>query len=145
MEDGTSLIMIVDDEPDMCWAMEHILRKRGHPSKRASNGREALKLMELHKFQMAFVDIKLPDMEGLELVRHMRSVDPEIVIVMISGLCYKDDPAVQKALKEQFIFDFIAKPFLHAEIDASIEKANSRGPLALRTKDSTPQNKESDL
>jgi len=138
-------MMIVDDEPDMCWAMEHILRKRGYPSKKASSGREAMKLLELYKFRMAFVDMKLPDMEGLELARRMRSVDPVVVIVMISGLCYRDDPAVQKALKEGLIVDFIAKPFLHADINASIENANSRAPLAFGTKDSTPQNKESDL
>ncbi|MFZ5867611.1 MAG: response regulator [Thermodesulfobacteriota bacterium] len=144
MDDGPPLIMIVDDEPDMCWALEHILRKRGHPSKKASNGREAMKLLELYKFRMAFVDMKLPDMEGLELARRMKSLDPATLIVMISGLCYKDDPAVQEALKEQLILDFIAKPFLHADIDASIENANSRALLALRAKESTPQNKESD-
>ena len=125
MEDDEQLFLIVDDEPDMCWALENILRRNGCRSEKALNAGEAMRLLELHKFYMAFLDVKLPDMEGLALARRIKSVDPDIRIVMISGFCYKDDPAIQKAVEEGLISSFVAKPFLHTEIVSSMKLASS--------------------
>ncbi len=120
MENNEPLFLIVDDEPDMCWALEHILKKHGFQSEKAFSGREAMTLVKPDKFHTVFLDIKLPDMEGLELARLIKSVDPAVRIVMISGFCYRDDPIVQNALQEDLICCFIAKPFLHGEIIDSI-------------------------
>lgn len=121
MKDPKELFLIVDDEPDMCWLLEHLLRQGGYSMKIALSGREAVKLMETHKFRVAFVDLKLDDMEGLELARRLKSADPSLKIVMVSGFCYKDDPTVQKALTDGLISDFIPKPFLHSDILRCIE------------------------
>ena len=72
MTDPGELILIVDDEPDMCWALEHLLNKRGYVTRTALSAQEALKLMEEHRFACAFLDAKLPDMDGLELARCIR-------------------------------------------------------------------------
>ncbi|MDP2046998.1 MAG: response regulator, partial [Deltaproteobacteria bacterium] len=64
MTDPGELILIVDDEPDMCWALEHLLHKRGYVTRKALSAQEALKLMEEHRFACAFLDAKLPDMDG---------------------------------------------------------------------------------
>ena len=56
--------LIVDDEPDMCWILEHVLRQEACSVKKATSGKEAMALMKLNKFRMAFVDLKLRDMEG---------------------------------------------------------------------------------
>jgi DNA-binding NtrC family response regulator len=117
------LFLIVDDEPDMCWLLEHLLKREDYSVKKASSGREAMKLMETHTFSLAFVDLKLHDIEGLELARCFKRVDPSLRIIMVSGFCYKDDPTVQEALTEGLICDFIPKPFLHSDIVRSIESA----------------------
>lgn len=127
-------ILLVDDEPDMCWALEHILKEKGVVSQKALSGQEALKLIESDCFQLAFLDAKLPDMEGIELARRIREVDSAIRLIMISGYCYKDDSYVQSALAGGLICDFIAKPFLHDEILKAVELARSVGPLSPKGK-----------
>jgi DNA-binding NtrC family response regulator len=125
MKDQEGVFLIVDDEPDMCWALEYILRKQGFASEMALNGGEALALVASNSFRLVFLDAKLPDMEGLELARRIREVDPAIRIVLVSGYFYKDDVAIQKALEEGLICGFIDKPFCHDEIIKYIKIAPS--------------------
>jgi CheY-like chemotaxis protein len=61
----------VDDEPDMCWALEHLLNIQGFVTRKALSAQDALQLMEQHRFGRAFLDAKLPDMDGLELARRL--------------------------------------------------------------------------
>jgi DNA-binding NtrC family response regulator len=126
MGDKQDLFLIVDDEPDMCWALEHILKRCGTLSRKALSGKEALGLVKSERFRLAFVDAKLSDMEGLELARRIRKADADIRIVMISGYFYREDPDVSEALAEGLISGFIGKPFLHDEIRKAIESARSR-------------------
>ena len=121
MNKKKDLFLIVDDEPDMCWALEYMLKKNGILSKRALSGQEAISLMESNRFRAAFLDAKLPDIEGLELARRLRDIDPVIHIVMISGYFYRDDNDVQNALAEWLIKGFIGKPFDHDEILKAIK------------------------
>ena len=116
MADQNHLILIVDDEPDMCWALEHILNKRGYVTRKALSAQEALKLMEERRFACAFLDAKLPDIDGLELARCIRLIVPDIRIIMVSGYFYRDDVSIQEAIAQGLIVDFISKPFLQAEI-----------------------------
>jgi CheY-like chemotaxis protein len=109
--------LIVDDEPDMCWALARLLNKYGISSSQALGAREALQyLRAAAPYQLAFVDAKLPDMDGLELARRLRQLVPGIRIVMVSGYFYRDDVAVQEAMAEGLICGFVAKPFDHQEI-----------------------------
>ncbi len=110
------LILIVDDEPDMCWALEHLVHKQGFPTQVAVSGQEALELLRQHHFAASFLDAKLPDMDGLELAGQIRQLNPDIKIVMISGYYYRDDVAIQEAISQGLIVDFISKPFLQEEI-----------------------------
>ena len=116
MADQNHLILIVDDEPDMCWALEHILNKRGYVTRKALSAQEALKLMEEDRFACAFLDAKLPDMDGLELARCIRLIAPDMRILMVSGYFYRDDVSIQEAIAQGLIIDLISKPFLQAEI-----------------------------
>jgi len=110
------LLLIVDDEPDMCWALEHILNKNGFDTKKALSGIKALDLMKQHRFFLAFVDVKLPDVDGLDLARQMRELEPSMAVVLVSGYFYRDDVAIQQALSQGLINSFISKPFQQEEI-----------------------------
>jgi DNA-binding NtrC family response regulator len=114
--DRRTMILIVDDEPDMCWALEHILHKQGFGTKGAVSGQEAQELLRHYRFASVFLDAKLPDIDGLELAGQMRQIDPDIKIVMVSGYFYRDDVAIQNAISQGLILDFISKPFLQKEI-----------------------------
>jgi DNA-binding NtrC family response regulator len=116
-----SVFLIIDDEPDMCWTLERILRQKGYASRTALDGAEALSLIERQNFQLAFLDAKLPDIEGLELARRIHTFNPDMPIVMVSGYFYKDNAAIEKACRDGLIQDFISKPFDHKEILKVVE------------------------
>ncbi len=113
-------ILIVDDEPYMCWVLKYLLEKQGYVTKQALNGQEALGLMAPNRFQSIFLDAKLPDIEGLELAVRLRSIDPRAWIVMISGYFYPTDDAIKKAMTAGVINGFISKPFVHEEVLGAI-------------------------
>jgi len=114
--DNSNLILIVDDEPDMCWALEHLFNNQGLVTKKALSAREALNLMAQHRFACAFLDVKLPDMDGLELARRILEIAPAIRIIMVSGYFFQDDVSIQDAVAQGLITNFISKPFRHGEI-----------------------------
>lgn len=118
---STALFLIVDDEPDACWALEHLLAEKGHRTKKAVTAEQAFSLIGQHRFAMAFVDAKLPDTDGLELARRIRERDPAVRIMLVSGFYYLDDVAIQKALAEGVIHGFLGKPFLHADILKAVD------------------------
>jgi DNA-binding NtrC family response regulator len=110
------ICLIVDDEPDTCWALEHVLRKGGLETRRAMRAEQALREIRESHCVVALLDAKLPDMDGLELARRIRAGDPAICLIVVSGYFYQDDAAIQEAKAQGVIQDFIGKPFLHEEI-----------------------------
>jgi CheY-like chemotaxis protein len=110
------VVLVVDDDPDICWALERVLGGLGAQCIRALDGRSALLAARLNRPAMALLDAKLPDIDGLELARKLRQADPGILVLVISGYFYQDDPAIQAALEQRLIHGFIEKPFSHAEV-----------------------------
>lgn len=121
MGDRQKKILIIDDEPNMCWALGRLLEGAGFSVFKAITGHEALSSIETERFRFVFLDAKLPDIEGLELARRIHKIDPTVRIVMVSGYFYERDTVVQEALAAGLISSFIAKPFLHADILRAIE------------------------
>lgn len=116
MNDARPMVLVVDDEPDMCWVLEHLLAKEGFDLRVAQTGDAALKLVESTCFSIALLDVKLTDMDGLDLARRIKSMDARIHIVMISGYYYNDDVNIRRAIDEGFVSGFISKPFHHEEV-----------------------------
>ena len=119
------VVLVVDDDPDICWALERVLGALGAQCIRALDGRSALLAARLNRPAMALLDAKLPDIDGLELARNLRKADPAILVLVISGYFYKDDPAIQAALEQRLIHGFIEKPFSHAEVIETVKDAFS--------------------
>ena len=117
MKKDTPSFLIVDDEPEMCWILEQVLKRDGYNCLRAVSGQEAMAIIaEIINVRLVFLDAKLPDIEGLELARRIRNRLPGSHIVMISGYFYRHDDTIKKALSSGLIEHFISKPFDHAEI-----------------------------
>jgi two-component system response regulator (stage 0 sporulation protein F) len=106
--------LIVDDEADLCWALENLLASHGLACQSTQTAQAALDLMKAHRFDLAFLDVTLPDMNGLELARRLRELDPSLRLVIVSGYLSKE--AAAKAQAEGLICACISKPFLHEEI-----------------------------
>ena len=62
------LVLIVDDDPDICWALEHVLQGLGVRCIRALDGQSALQAVRLNRLTLALLDAKLPDIDGLRCV-----------------------------------------------------------------------------
>ena len=124
------VVLVVDDDPDICWALERVLGALGAQCIRALDGRTALLVARQNRPAMALLDAKLPDIDGLELARKLRLADPGILVLVISGYYYKDDPAIQAALEQRLIHGFIEKPFSHAEVIETVKAAFSSREVA---------------
>lgn len=114
-------VLIVDDEPEMCWSIERLLQQNGVVCQTAHDAKEAMALAQRQSFSMAFLDAKLPDVDGLDLARRVRESISGIRIVIVSGYLYQDDLTIQQALRSGLISAFVAKPFKHDEILRALE------------------------
>jgi DNA-binding NtrC family response regulator len=108
--------LIVDDELDVFWAMENLLKQEGLVLVRALNGLETLAVMGKKHFELVLLDAKLPDIEGLALAKKIKKMDSTVPIVLISGYLSREDEIVQDALSSGLICGYISKPFQHTEI-----------------------------
>lgn len=110
-------ILIVDDEPDMCWAISHIIQSQGLNAVTACSGEDACFKLAHGEFSFVFLDAKLPDMDGLEVARHISTLlQGRLRVVLVSGYHYHDDPVVRHAMSEGIICGFLAKPFTNIEL-----------------------------
>jgi len=116
MNNNLARVLVVDDEPDMCWVLENLLAQGGFDFKIAQTGEHALRLLESESFGVALLDVKLTDIDGLDLARRIKSKDSSIGIIMISGYYYTDDVNIQRAVAEGVVSGFISKPFLNEDV-----------------------------
>ena len=123
---GAPKVLIVDDEPDICWALTHILKSTGIVPVTTTSGREALRLAKSQRFHLVVVDAKLPDLDGLALARRIREGDAAVRIVLVSGYFYRDDAEVRQAMVAGIITDFVSKPILHQEVEAIVREVLAR-------------------
>jgi len=126
MSEKHTPILAVDDEPEMCWILENIIRKAGFTCMKALSAREAIDLTKSNEFGMAFLDAKLPDGDGLELARQLRKTYLHLPIVIVSGYFYQDDLTIEGALQSGLITAFVGKPFDHDEIVSILTRNASR-------------------
>lgn len=78
-------ILIIDDDESTCKNLSLILGKKGYDTGMAGTGKEALQKVRERFFNLALLDLKLPDMEGVELVTPLRQIHPGMVILIITG------------------------------------------------------------
>jgi CheY-like chemotaxis protein len=116
-------ILVVDDEPDMCWALENMLRPTGFMVTTTTTGAETLRLLAGEPYAVAFVDAKLPDLDGLELAALIRQRSPHTVIILISGYFYQEDRAITEGLEKDLFIGFISKPFDLEEVRLVVRQA----------------------
>ncbi len=120
-------VLVVDDDQDMCWALEGALAGLGCAVTAVGLGRDAILSVAGHAFPIAFVDARLPDMDGLRLIEELRRLQPSMRIIMISGYYLEDDARILEAVRASEIDGFLAKPFqIEAIVTAAIGKGNGK-------------------
>jgi len=127
-------VLVVDDEPDVCWALETLLRKHGFMVVAVGSGAAALRWFKESgpACHLVLIDAKLSDIEGGELAKRIRAETSCIApVILVSGYFYKDDSLVQHSLRTGLISAFVTKPFRHDDILNAIHSVLSIGSSAI--------------
>ena len=107
METNTR-IAVIDDDKDLASNMQDILEMEGYDVQSANSSREAISLFEKTPFDLAIVDIKLPDIQGPELVHLLKQVNPETEYIMVTGHATLETAI--DSVKEPSVIDYETKP-----------------------------------
>ena len=106
-------ILIVDDEKNIRLTMSHSLETLGIPIQTAVNGEEALQMLDETPFGLVFLDLKMPGMDGMEVLRRIKNHWPKIRVIIITA--HGTIESAAEAMKLGAV-DFIQKPFSPGEI-----------------------------
>ena len=101
-------VLVVDDEQDLRDGSERILTRAGFHVLKASRGDEALEMLPKQKVSIVLLDLKMPGMDGMEVLKHIRALDETILVIVITG--YATVETAIEAMKRG-AYDFISKPF----------------------------------
>lgn len=118
-----SSILIIDDELSMREFLKILLEKDGHGVEVASNGPDALQLVQNHDFDLVISDIRMPGMSGLDLLAELKKINGDLPVIMITAFASPDDAVT--AMKNG-AYDYITKPFKVEEIKKVIKSATTR-------------------
>lgn len=116
-------ILVVDDEEGIRDLLKYELGAQGHEVVTAANGEEAIEKIKSRRFHLAISDIKMPKMDGLELLSAIKRVDPELEVIMATGFATIDTAVL--AMKNG-AYDFVQKPFQLDEMFSAVERALER-------------------
>jgi DNA-binding NtrC family response regulator len=123
-------ILIVDDNVSLCKTMSFVLGRKGYAVATARDGPEAIERIKESPFDMIFMDIKMPLMDGVETYRRIKQIRPEAVVMMMTAYAVED--LVQEALEEG-AYGIVYKPLDIEKVVAVIEEARDarKGALVL--------------
>jgi UDP-3-O-[3-hydroxymyristoyl] N-acetylglucosamine deacetylase len=116
----TTTVLIVDDEPGILTTLSGVLSDEGYGTLTTGSGRDAVELYRAHHPDVVFLDIWLPDRDGLETLQTLRELDPAVAVVMMSG--HGTASTAVKAIK-MGAFDYIEKPLSYNEAVDAVEGA----------------------
>jgi len=124
-------ILVVDDEQGICRLLSHLLEQEGCKALVANNGFDALKLIKSEMPEILFTDIRMPRMDGLELMAKAKGLDPDLPVILITA--YADVPGAVNAMKKG-AHDYLPKPFDHHEIVRILHRAMAERKLKRKVR-----------
>lgn len=122
-------ILVVDDEPNLRRVLSAQLARDGYEVLTAEDGADGLELLREHHVDLVITDLKMPKIDGMELLRRALKMDPDLPVVMITAHGTVDTAV--EALKTG-AFDYITKPFDQAEVRTIVRKALATREFADR-------------
>jgi DNA-binding NtrC family response regulator len=120
-------VLIAEDEPHLGTILESFLTGRGYQVTTRRDGRAALEALRAEAYDVALLDIVMPEMDGLEVLRHVREEPspPEVIIITGNGTIETAITAIKLGA-----YDYLAKPYRMAEIDVLVRRAWEKRQLS---------------
>jgi len=120
MGESHERILIADDEENLVTLFKRILQKEGHEVQCASSGEEALDKLETEWFDLVITDLKMPGLDGLELLKKGKAVNPAMPFIMLTA--FGTVHSAVEAMKEG-AYDYLVKPLDTEELKVVVKKA----------------------
>jgi DNA-binding response OmpR family regulator len=112
-------VLVVDDEPTICSLMNVFLTQRGYQVQIANTGVDALDLFKTALPDIVLLDISMPGMRGIDVLRQMKAINAACGVIMLSA--YGDDETIQEAM-DMGAFCYIQKPMELTDLNARLEE-----------------------
>ena len=114
------IIHIIDDEPIIHEVLGDLLTSEGYELENSASGEEALDKHSSQSFQLVLLDLLLPGIDGIEVLKKLKKIDPNSVIIIITAFA-----SVESAISAMKIgaYDYIQKPFKHDELLITVQRA----------------------
>jgi signal transduction histidine kinase/DNA-binding response OmpR family regulator len=116
-------VLAIDDDPDICVYIQEILERHHCVVTLAVSGREALKLLATEPFDLVMTDVRLPDIDGVSILEHMRLSGSEIPFVLITG--FSENEPIISSMRLGAV-DYLTKPFTPSDLEKSLQRALDR-------------------
>lgn len=112
-------ILVVDDEDDLRMLLDHVVANAGYTVTAASDGEEAISLLKKNRFDVALLDIQMPNATGIDVLKYIQKNSSSTKAIMLTG--YADLKHAMEA-REFGACDFISKPYKVEDVLTTIER-----------------------
>jgi DNA-binding NtrC family response regulator len=113
-------ILIVDDDPDICEALGDLLEGQGYRTQRAGTGAASLALLRERRFAAVILNVGLPDIDGLSVLRMMQERVPALPVIILTG---SDSNHIRRDALQFGAFAFLPKPWDRQELKRTVARA----------------------
>ncbi|TET68209.1 MAG: response regulator, partial [Candidatus Zixiibacteriota bacterium] len=119
-EERKGKILVVDDEEKICLSLKALLGIKGYAVETSQKGDSALEMLKRGGYDLLLSDIKMPQFDGLKLLKEAKSFDPNLMVILITGYGSLESA---KAAINQGAFDYLTKPIESQELLDSVNSA----------------------
>src|SRR5277367_3914737 len=129
-------VLVIDDDEVARKLLQEVLEREGHSVQIASSGEEAIALSKDHFYPVVVSDIRMLDLDGLDVLRHFRNNHPRTVVILMTAFGSMETAA--EAIKEG-AFDYISKPFKIDDFKNIFKKAVKQAEALQSPQSSAPK------
>lgn len=123
-------VLVIDDEELVCKSLRVMLKEHDYEASSAVTGEEGVKLAGEGNFDVILLDLKMPDIDGIEILKKIKGDDPKAVVIIITG--YPSEETLGQA-RSLGAYDYITKPFDVMHLSSLVEKGVGHRKLLLST------------
>ena len=136
-------ILVMEDDLNVAKGLEMVLNEEGYAVDLAATGALAMKAFRENRFDLLVADLRLPDIDGMEIIKQVKAKNPEIEVIVITG--YGTSSQAVDAMK-MGVHDFLPKPFTESQIKVAVGEAlREQGQKTVKTVVNRPKTEEEKL